>query len=266
VDEIDGNDEEGSTGSRRPPGLIGAVDNVLRLLRMFEKHEILRVNQVAREMELSRSTVHRMLATLGHHGYVQQDEFSRGYRPGPALVDLGLAVLRSIDIRAAAQVTLAKLRDLTNESVHLVVLRDTQVLFLDSVESRQMLRTGSRIGWTLPAHATAAGKVLLAALSEDELSALYSAGRLETPTPNTVATLEGLRAQLAEVRKLGYAVNNAESEVDVSAVALGVRQRTGPTRVAIAITAPLSRAGGSWAERMAEIARPVIVDLEKQIG
>ncbi|WP_052424602.1 IclR family transcriptional regulator [Streptomyces fulvoviolaceus] len=266
MDETSGLDEEVSAGSRRPPGLIGAVDNVLRLLSLFQKHEILRVNQVAREMELSRSTVHRMLATLAHHGYVEQDELSRGYRPGPALVDLGLAVFRSIDIRSAAQITLMRLRDLTNESVHLAVLRGSQALFLDSVESRQMLRTGSRIGWTLPAHATASGKVLLAALPEDELAGLYPAGRLEAVTAHTVTTLEELRAQLAEVRKVGYAVNNAESEVDVSAVALAVRPRTGSPRVAIAITAPLSRAGGSWAARTAEVARPVIDDLEKQIG
>ena len=73
----------------RPGGLIGAVDNVLRLLRLFEDHEMIRVNQVARDMGLSRSTVHRMLATLGHHQFVEQDEYSRAYKPGPALVDIG---------------------------------------------------------------------------------------------------------------------------------------------------------------------------------
>ena len=57
--------------SSRPSGLIGAVDNVLRLLRLFEDHEMIRVNQVARDMGLSRSTVHRMLATLSHHQFVE---------------------------------------------------------------------------------------------------------------------------------------------------------------------------------------------------
>ena len=65
--------------SGRPGGLIGAVDNVLRLLRLFEDHEMIRVNQVAREMGLSRSTVHRMLVTLSHHQFVEQDEYSRAY-------------------------------------------------------------------------------------------------------------------------------------------------------------------------------------------
>jgi DNA-binding IclR family transcriptional regulator len=90
----------------RPGGLIGAVDNVLRLLRLFEDHEMIRVNQVARDMGLSRSTVHRMLATLSHHQFVEQDEYSRAYKPGPALVDIGLAVVSKIDIRTVSHAAL----------------------------------------------------------------------------------------------------------------------------------------------------------------
>ena len=92
----------------RPGSLIGAVDNVLRLLRLFEDHEMIRVNQVARDMGLSRSTVHRMLATLSHHQFVEQDEHSRAYRPGPALVDIGLAVVSKIDIRAVSHTALVE--------------------------------------------------------------------------------------------------------------------------------------------------------------
>src|SRR5215467_8098749 len=108
-------DSDGAT-SDRPGSLIGAVDNVLRLLRLFEDHEMIRVNQVSREMGLSRSTVHRMLATLSHHQFVEQDEHSRGYRAGPALVDIGLAVVQHMDIRALSYDALVRLRDTTNET------------------------------------------------------------------------------------------------------------------------------------------------------
>ncbi|MEV0476991.1 helix-turn-helix domain-containing protein, partial [Streptomyces prunicolor] len=75
-DNTENTEDTGHT--ERPTGLIGAVDNVLRMLRLFEDHEMIRVNQVARDMNLSRSTVHRMLATLSYHQFVEQDEFSRG--------------------------------------------------------------------------------------------------------------------------------------------------------------------------------------------
>ncbi|MFD4603012.1 IclR family transcriptional regulator [Streptomyces sp. NPDC058464] len=246
MDQKSGTNSEEASSAERPAGLIGAVDNVLRLLRMFEDHEMIRVNQVARDMGLSRSTVHRMLATLSHHHFVVQDEFSRAYKPGPALVDIGLSVVANMDIRALAHGALVRLRDETDETVHLATLRGAEVLYVDSVESNQVVRTGSRIGWTLPAHATAAGKALLAELGEDDLAARFPSEDLKSPTSRAPQTLDELRKQLAEVRRRGYATNNAESEADVSAVAAVIRDKRGRARAAISTTAPQSRVDDAW--------------------
>ena len=253
--------------SDRPGALIGAVDNVLRLLRLFEDHEMIRVNQVARDMGLSRSTVHRMLATLLHHQFVEQDEHSRAYRPGPALVDIGLAVVSKIDIRAISHTALMELRDLTGETAHLGIMRgDTSVLFLDSVESDRMVRTGSRTGRILPAHATATGKVLLAERTDEQIAALYPSGLPEAPTPRALTALEELLEQIAEVRRLGYAVNHGESEDDVAAVAAAVRDKRGRVRCALVTTAPLSRADDAWVKTAATATMRVARELGDRIG
>ena len=245
---VDAEDENGAdvAAAGRAPGLIGAVDNVLRLLRLFQDQEMIRVNQVARDMGVSRSTVHRMLTTLSHHGFVEQDEFSRAYKPGPALVDIGLAVMANMDIPALSRETMLALRDETKETIHLAHLRGTDIVFLESIESQQMVRTGSRVGWSLPAHATAAGKALLADLPDEKLEALYPTLQLPRPTPNAAGTLEELRRQLAEVKTRGYAINNGESEADVSAVAAAVRDKKGRARAALVTTAPKSRADENW--------------------
>jgi len=253
--------------SDRPGALIGAVDNVLRLLRLFEDHEMIRVNQVARDMGLSRSTVHRMLATLSHHQFVEQDEHSRAYRPGPALVDIGLAVVSKIDIRAISHTALMELRDLTGETAHLGIMRgDTSVLFLDSVESDRMVRTGSRTGRILPAHATATGKVLLAERTDEQIAALYPSGLPEAPTPRALTALEELLEQIAEVRRLGYAVNHGESEDDVAAVAAAVRDKRGRVRCALVTTAPLSRADEAWVKTAATATMRVARELGDRVG
>jgi IclR family transcriptional regulator, acetate operon repressor len=255
------------TPSDRPGSLIGAVDNVLRLLRLFEDHEMIRVNQVARDMGLSRSTVHRMLATLSHHQFVEQDEHSRAYRPGPALVDIGLAVVSKIDIRAVSHTALVDLRDLTGETAHLGVMRgDTSVLFLDSVESDRMVRTGSRTGRILPAHSTATGKVLLAERTDEEIAALYPSGVLEGPTSRALTSLGELLEQVAEVRRLGYAVNHGESEDDVAAVAAAVRDKHGHVRCALVTTAPLSRADEAWVKTAATATMRVARELGDRVG
>ena len=251
----------------RPSTLIGAVDNVLRLLRLFEDHEMIRVNQVARDMGLSRSTVHRMLATLSHHEFVEQDEYSRAYRPGPALVDIGLAVVSKIDIRAISHTALVELRDLTGETAHLGIMRGAaSVLFLDSVESDRMVRTGSRTGRILPAHATATGKALLAERTDDEVAALYPSGVLESPTPRSLTTVEELLDQLAEVRRVGYAVNYGESETDVAAVAVAVRDQRDHVRCVLVATAPLARADAAWTKTTSAAALRVARELGNRIG
>lgn len=253
--------------SGRPGGLIGAVDNVLRLLRLFEDHEMIRVNQVARDMGLSRSTVHRMLATLSHQQFVEQDEYSRAYKPGPALVDIGLSVVSKIDIRVISHSTLVDLRDLTSETAHLGVMRGAaSVLFLDSVESDRMVRTGSWIGRILPAHSTATGKVLLAERTDEEIAALYPSGVLEAPTPRAPTTVEELLDQIAEVRRLGYAVNHEESEADVAAVAAAVRGKRGHVRCALVATAPLSRADDAWVKTAAAATMRVARELGDRVG
>jgi len=255
---------EPNADNGRPGGLIGAVDNVLRLLRLFEDHEAIRVNQVAREMGLSRSTVHRMLATLSHHQFVEQDESSRAYKPGPTLVDIGLAVVASIDIRALSHGALVRLRDLTGETAHLGILRgDTEVLILDSVESDKTVRTGSRVGWTLPAHAAASGKALLAALTDDEIVARYQGGIPSGPTSRALTSLPGLLGQLAEVRRLGYAVNYGESEADVATVAAAFRGKRASVSGAIVATAPLSRADDAWMKQAAAAVLQVAAELDR---
>jgi DNA-binding IclR family transcriptional regulator len=251
----------------RPVGLIGAVDNVLRLLRLFEDHDLIRVNQVAREMGLSRSTVHRLLATLSHHQFVEQDEVSRAYRPGPVLVAMGLSVASKLDIVQLSHSALVDLRDRTGETAHLGIVRgEVNVLYLDSVESTQVVRTSSRIGWSLPAHATATGKALLAERTDAEIAALYPSGTPAGPTPRAPGSLDDLLEQIAEVRRLGYGVNYGESESDVAAVAAAVRDKSGRLRCGLVVTAPLSRVDNAWVKATADTVMRAARELGERAG
>ncbi|WP_413810799.1 IclR family transcriptional regulator [Streptomyces sp. OE57] len=255
-----------SSQTKSSSGLIGAVDNVLHLLHMFEEHETIRVNQVAQQMRLSRSTVHRLLATLSHHQFVEQDEGSRAYRPGPALIDIGLSVVVNIDIQAISRDALTRLRDETDETTHLACLRGSDVVYLDAVESTQAVRASSRVGWSLPAHSTAIGKAILAELPDAELAALHPTGKLATVTERTISTLDRLLPELAAVRERGYATNDGESELEVRSVAAVVRDGHGSRRAAIAVTAPSSRAGTGWAEDVAPTVTRIAKELSERIG
>ena len=220
---------------------IESVDNALALLLILRDTGSITVQEASRRLEVAPSTAHRLLVMLQHHGFVEQDPATRAYQPGETLVQIGLAALNSVDIRAIARALLEQLVAEIDETAHLAVLRGTNVLFLDGVESSKLLRAGSMVGESLPAHATASGKALLAVLSEEAFLALYPAERLPRVTDRTVANRAVLLRELSEVRDKGYAVNEGESESDVVAVAAAIRDAAGVARGSITIAGPSGR-------------------------
>lgn len=224
--------------ARAPRYPIKSVDNALALLLMFRETQLIRVSEASARLGVGRSTAHRLLAMLEYHGFIQQDAASKAYRAGSALTEIGLGIVRAMDIREQLRPHLEQLRDDLGETVHLMVLQGTESLFLDSVESSKALRTSSRIGRSYPAHATSGGKALLAELPEARLAELYPKGRLG---PGSNKTMADLKRELDVVRKRGYGSNRGETEPDVAAVAVAIKSSFGRPTAAIAVSAPLSR-------------------------
>jgi IclR family transcriptional regulator, acetate operon repressor len=220
---------------------IESVDRALRLLQILEQNRSLPLSRAAGLLGASPSTTHRLIAMFVHHGYVAQDPTSREYVAGPALVRLGLSVLNRTTAVDQVRPVMAALARQLDETVHLVVLDGLEVSFVDGVESRKALRVGSRVGVWLPAHATSAGKALLAEMSEERLLAVYRSEQLAARTDRTVTTRAALLAELARVRSTGYAINIDESEVGISSVAAVYRSPLGLPPVAVAVSAPTAR-------------------------
>lgn len=234
---------------------IESVDNALQLLLMVRDGDTLSVQEASRRLAVAPSTAHRLLAMLQHYELVEQDAETRHYRVGAVLAEIGLAALRAVDIRGEARPALERLVAVLDETVHLTVLRGTTVLFLDGLESTQILRAGSRVGDSLPAHATASGKALLAARSDQTLAALYPGEQLPAITKRTVTSRRALLTELAQVRRRGYALNTGEAEGDVVAVAAAIVDGNGIARGAVTVAAPASRLGTTKLKRVAPVVR-----------
>src|SRR5215207_3528472 len=218
---------------------VGAVDHALNLLLLLREQQQLRVTDAARMLGISPSTAHRHLSTLEHRGFVTQDRLTRAYRVGPALIELGITSTRAIDLREVSEPHLRDLSLSMGETVNLMVLQDSSVRFVAGFEADQRVRTHVLTGTLLPAYATSGGKVLLAELSKEELRALYPRG-LRRFTPYT-KTFTQLLDELALVLMRGYAVNQQESVLGLSAVAVPLRDRGGSTIAAVAMSAPSTR-------------------------
>jgi len=225
-----------------PPAYpISSVENALRLLLMFRRQRLVRVTDAALALGVGRSTAHRLLATLQHHGFVEQDSDTRAYRAGPMLAEIGLAIVREDGVRTHMRPFMERLRDELNETIQLVVLQGAQGLFIETVESHRPLRTASRVGITVPAHCLSGGKALLAQLPRERLHALYPEPQIPRATPHSIATRDDLEADLDEVRRRGYATNFGESEEEIGSIGIAIHDAGGQPRAGLAVSGPVSR-------------------------
>jgi IclR family acetate operon transcriptional repressor len=248
-------------GPRAPNYPMSSVNNALRLILLFREQPSVRLMEAREYLGVAHSTAHRLLAMLAYHGFVRQDPESRAYHAGPALVEVGLAVVQTLDVRQQARPYLDELAKRLGETVHLAVLEGRLVRFLDAVESDKTLRVTARTGALLPAHCTSLGKALLAELDEPALARIYPPDvELERITEHSIATVEELRHELAKVRRRGYAVNSSESEEGVGSVAMAYRDlanRWAPN----ANPAPLSRLSPQRTEEVVDALRESIARL-----
>ena len=257
----------GSAASRQdgPAYLLHSVDHALQLLLLFRNKPSLRVSEVADHLSIARSTAHRLLSMLVHRQFAEQDAATRAYRPGPRLVEIGLAAVGALDLRARLRPFLCDMAASTGETVSVLVLEHDMVHFIDSIESQQAVRVGSRLGARMPAHSTSAGKAILAALAPDEVLGIYPAERLVTLTGQTLVTRAKLLDELDEVRAAGFATNFEESEIGLAAVGMALLDADKQPVAAVTVAAPLQRMNDEYvryiAAQLAPIAAAATADL-----
>jgi DNA-binding IclR family transcriptional regulator len=227
--------------SASTPYLIGSVDKALVVLRLLHDDGPLGVSELAERLDVARSTAHRLLGTLMHHGFVEQDRMTRNYRLGPFFTQQGVETKAVLQLRAIAMPTMRTLSAEFDETVQLTVLEGANCRFVDGVSGNRPLKTSVQSGSVLPAYATASGKALLAELDDETVSALYTRKKLPTITGHTVPTMATLLDQLARIRRDGYSLNDGETEDGVGALAVPVRGRSGHALGAIAFSLPTVR-------------------------
>ena len=234
----------------RPQYPIESVDNALRILLLLGDRRSIRLTEVSEYLSVASSTAHRLLAMLQYRGFVRQVEGSRAYEPGPALTTIAFAVLRQTDVRARVHPVLERLSASLGETVHLARLDGNTVTFVDSVESARAVRVGSRMGMTMPAHCTSSGKALLATLDDRAVRELYPDEKLKGLTSHSITKRSALLRQLAEVRRVGFATSNEESEDEVTSVSVSLGEYGG-ARYTLNVSTPKSRMSDVTREEIA---------------
>jgi IclR family acetate operon transcriptional repressor len=220
---------------------LGSVRNAARVLKAFTPTEReWGVTDLARRLSIAKSTAHRLLATLTEEGLLEQDPASGRYRLGLVVFDMAAAA-QSVDLHEAVLTPMTELRNRTGETVQVAVLDGREVVYVERLDSQNTLRLFLEVGRRNSAHSTGCGKALLAFLPPDQLDRTLRGWTLEAKTKHTITDVHALRAELAEARRRGYAVNRRESEVGIISVAAPIRDVSGRTVAAISVAGPVER-------------------------
>jgi DNA-binding IclR family transcriptional regulator len=235
--------EDAPQMSKAKPRPTLAVQKAMRIMDCLgEAGQPLSVSEIGHTLGLPRSTVYRLLATLAAGSYVTPDPSNpRGYRLGFKITQLANSLLESIELRQQARELLTELRDVARETVHLVVLDDVQVTYIDKVECSRAIRMHSAIGRRGLVHCTAVGKAILAFLPGEEAERILEATGLPSRTPHTITDREVFCEELERVRMLGYAVDNIENEDGIRCVGAPIVDHRGYPIAAISVSGPAYR-------------------------
>ena len=221
---------------------IQSIERAANVLELFlSTNPELSVKEISQKLNLSKSTVHGIIKTLEHRGYLQQNPDDLKYRLGIKLFTLGNFVAKHLDIGKIARPIIRDLVEELEETVHLVILQRDEVIYIEKVEGPRTLTIYSHTGKRAPVHCTGVGKAILAHLSEKEADSLLSSSSLEAFTEYTRTDIGEIKNHLLSIREAGYAVDDEEIELGLKCIAAPIFNHLGNVIASISCAAPKMR-------------------------
>jgi IclR family transcriptional regulator, acetate operon repressor len=243
---------------------VKSARRAIELLEAFgTNHAWLSLTELHAQTGFPRSSLHGLLRTLRDVGWIEADEAGTRFRLGVRALICGTAYLDRDPVVPYATEALERLRDQAGFTAHYARLCGPEVVYLETRESRNSGHLVSRVGRTLPAHATSLGKALLSELADDELTRLLP-DHLVALTELTITDREGLRAELAFTRERGYATERGQGTPGVACAAAVVPYRI-PATDAMSCSMPADKVTEAELHRMGKLLHEVAEDLSQQL-
>ncbi|MBF4692196.1 IclR family transcriptional regulator [Fusibacter ferrireducens] len=221
---------------------LQSVDNALMIVDMIsEEGTELGISEISRRTNLGKSTVHRLLSTLGSRGYVIQNSDTGKYKLGIKFVNIAAGILNNQNIIKECRPYLEELSFITGETIHLSFYNNGEITFVDKIKGKNPSVMGSVIGSVKSAYTTSMGKVFLAYLSEQALHDYLENVVLRPYTPYTITNIEELKENIEKVRAQGYGEDQQEAEEGLVCIAAPIFDRGGEVISAISVSGAASR-------------------------
>ena len=265
--DLNSDSEKANTRPGRETGTLGKLMALLDHVALADGP--MRFTDILSLSDQPRGTLHRQLSHLVEEGLLEIDRDGR-YLIGIRLLNLASRSWARSEFRAVAEPHLRRLQELTGETVHLGVLRGSEVIYLDKVEGRQSVRMYSQIGNASPAYCTGVGKAALSALDDLDLAGRIANLEFRPYTEHTHRRPAGLLADIVEIRARGYAFDHEEHESGICCVAAPIRSEDGGMLAGVSVTGPAYRVTSQklqqWAPLVVAAADSIMIDMRSRLG
>lgn len=247
--------------------LIQSLDRGLQLLEILSQaKEPMGLPELAEILDVDRSTIHRMMATLLQRGFVHQDIVTKKYSIGYKVVEISRRAIDSYSLRLASKPFIKSLVEATNESVNLAVLAGKDAVCIDHESSPSPLAVTNDIGSVFIPQATALGKTFLAFLPDEVRKEIIAGIKFEAYTPRTIVHPQALENNVYQIRQQYYALDDEERYIGVRCMAAPIFDYRKKIIAAIGISGPTTRVTLEKVDVLARDVKRTAFEISVQMG
>jgi len=234
---------------------VPAIERALTLLEFLAQSKSgFSTSEISHRLGLPKSSTYLIVDTLERRGFLQKNRQNGRYSLGLRLITLTRYAIENLDLREEAKPFLRSLMQETQLVVHMAVLDGAEAMLIDKMEALGTGRQTSFVGRRLDVHSTGVGKALVSYISEEELALIARHKGFPRRNDNTITSLAALKRELAQVRSLGYSLDNEEDEIGERCIGAPVFDRNSKVVAAISVAGTLGQIPD---ERIPELANAV---------
>lgn len=250
----------------QPYFLIHSVTRTLEIMEYLSKKGEAGVSEVSSHLGVNMSTAHRFLASIKYFGYAEQNETNQKYKLSMKVFELGNRIVANLDVRDIAKPLMYQLADQTGETINLGIIDQSNIVYIDKVLSKNVLRPDSPIGGRDQIHSTALGKAMAAFYSLDYIERYIEGVGLVRITSKTIVDKNKFLSELEEVRKQGYAIDSEETILGLKCIAAPIFNKENRPIASISISGVKDRVNKKNLEGFKELILSASKELSKQLG
>lgn len=245
---------------------VQVIDRVFDILELLVKEgKGLGVSEIARRLDLNKSTVHRILGGITSRGYLEKTEDGI-YSIGIQFVELASRRLNNVELATEARVYLTELTNIMGQSSHIAILDGCDAVYIDKVEVTKNLRLYSQIGKRIPAYCSALGKSLLIDKNDDDILKILSECNFEKLTDKTLAAPQDVLEEIRSARKTGWAIDDEEHDEGIRCISSPVYDYRGKIVAAISTAGPSSIVSRERDEEISSLVKKYAFSISKRLG